>query len=120
MPHILQTYHGSDVVSNTHYNEFLTSITFIETDNKHFQSIPVTEFRHWVYYGLKGCRQITSILRHEWLNLVLNKLLEQGYVKERLKSSLRKFYGRYGDLIKQYEVFLSQMLNDILWPGHIQ
>ena len=27
-----------------------------------------------------------------------NKLLGQGYVKERLKSSLRKFYGRYGDL----------------------
>ena len=33
---------------------------------------------------------------------------------------LRKFYGRYGDLIKQYEVSLSQMLNDILWPDHIQ
>ena len=49
-----------------------------------------------------------------------NKLLEQVYVKERLKSSLRKFYGRYGDLIKQYEVSLSQMLNDILWPDHIQ
>ena len=43
-----------------------------------------------------------------------NKLLEQGYIKERLKSSLRKFYGRYGELIKQYEVSLSQMLNDIL------
>ena len=43
-----------------------------------------------------------------------NKLLEQGYVKERLKSSFRKLYGRYGDLIKQYEVSLSQMLNDIL------
>ena len=49
-----------------------------------------------------------------------NKLLEQGYAKERLKSSLRKFYGRCGDLIKQYEVSLSQMLNDILWPDHIQ
>ena len=49
-----------------------------------------------------------------------NKLLEQGYVKERLKSSLRKYYGRYGDLIKQYEVSLSQMLNDILWTDHIQ
>ena len=36
-----------------------------------------------------------------------NKNLEQGYAKERLKSSLRKFYGRYGDLIKQYEVSLS-------------
>ena len=33
-----------------------------------------------------------------------NKLLEQGYVNERLKLSLRKSYGRYGDLIKQYEV----------------
>ena len=38
-----------------------------------------------------------------------SKLLRQGYVKERLKSSLRKFYGRYGDLIKHYEVSLSQM-----------
>ena len=49
-----------------------------------------------------------------------NKLLEQGYVKERLMSSLRKFYGRYGGLIKQYEVSLSQMLNDILGTDHIQ
>ena len=49
-----------------------------------------------------------------------NKLLEQGYAKERLKSLLRKFYGGYGDLIKQYEVSLSQMLNDFLWPDHIQ
>ena len=40
--------------------------------------------------------------------------------KERLKSSMRKFYCRYGDLTKQYEVSLSQMLNDILWPDHIQ
>ena len=30
-----------------------------------------------------------------------SKLLGQGYVMERLKSSLRKFYGRYWDLIKQ-------------------
>ena len=30
-----------------------------------------------------------------------NKLLGQGYVKERLRSSpLRKSYGRYGDLVK--------------------
>ena len=43
-----------------------------------------------------------------------NKLLEQGYVKERLESSLKKFYGWYGDLLKQYEAILSRMLNDIL------
>ena len=49
-----------------------------------------------------------------------NKLLGQGYVKERLKSSVRKFYGRYGDLTKEYEVPLSRMLHDILDDDHIQ
>ena len=49
-----------------------------------------------------------------------NKLLGQGYVKERLKSSLRMFYGRYGDLTKQYEVPLSRILHDILDDDHIQ
>ena len=49
-----------------------------------------------------------------------NKLIEQEYIKESLKSSLRKFYGRYGNVIKQYAVSLSQMINDILWPDHIQ
>ena len=43
-----------------------------------------------------------------------SKLLKQGYLVERLKSSFRKFYGRYGDLIQQYGVTLSRMLNDIL------
>ena len=43
-----------------------------------------------------------------------SKLLKQGYLAERLKSSFRKFYGRYEDLIQQYEVSLSRMLNDIL------
>ena len=43
-----------------------------------------------------------------------SKLLKQGYLVERLKSSFRKFYGRYGDLIEQYEVTLSRMLNDVL------
>ena len=43
-----------------------------------------------------------------------SKLLKQGYLVERLKSSFRKFYGRYGDLIEQYEVTLSRLLNDIL------
>ena len=49
-----------------------------------------------------------------------SKLLRQGNVMGRLKSSLRKFYGRYGDLIKHYEVSLSQMLHDILGHDHIQ
>ena len=33
---------------------------------------------------------------------------------ERLKSFFRRFFGRYGDLIQQYEDSLSRMLRDIL------
>ena len=51
---------------------------------------------------------------------LISKLLGQGYVMERLKSSLRKFYGRYGNLIKNYEVSISKMLHDILGHNHIQ
>ena len=73
---------------------------------------------------LKTVRRVIKIIFYVFRNLHItrhsNKLLEQGYVKERLKSSPRKFYGRYADLIKQYEVSISQMLNDILWPDHIQ
>ena len=48
-----------------------------------------------------------------------SKFLWQWYVRERLKSSLRKFYVRYGDLNKHYEVSLSKMLHDILGHDHI-
>ena len=57
------------------------------------------------------------ILRARRLSIELHK---QGYLVERLKSSFRKFYGRYGDLIQQYEVSLSRMLNDILTVDQIQ
>ena len=43
-----------------------------------------------------------------------SKLLQQGYLVERLISSFRKFYCRYGGLLEKYEVTLSWMLNDIL------
>ena len=33
---------------------------------------------------------------------------------QRLKSPFRKVYGRYSDLIKQYEASLSRMLQDIM------
>ena len=68
---------------------------------------------------------ISQLIRYSWAcssyecfilraRRLSSKLLKQGYLAERLKSSFRKFYGRYGDLIQQYEVSLSRMLNDIL------
>ena len=49
-----------------------------------------------------------------------SKLLGQGCVMERLGSSLRKFFGRCGDLIKHYEVSLSRVLYGILGHDHVQ
>ena len=49
-----------------------------------------------------------------------SKLLWQGYDRERLKSSLGKFYGRYGVLVKHYEIYLSKMLHGIVEHDHIQ
>ena len=66
---------------------------------------------------VRACSSYECFMRAARLS---NKLLGQGYVKERLKSSLRKFYCRYGDLTKQYEVPLSRILHDILDDNHIQ
>ena len=51
---------------------------------------------------------------------LFSKLLKQGYLVERLKSSFKNFNGRYGDLIQQYEVSFSRMLNDILTLDQLQ
>ena len=41
-------------------------------------------------------------------------------VRELLKSSLRKIFGRYGGRITPYEVPISLMLHDILEHGNVQ
>ena len=48
------------------------------------------------------------------------KVPGHGSARERLKSSLGKFYGRYGDIIRQFEVSFSQMLHEILGHDRIQ
>jgi hypothetical protein len=45
--------------------------------------------------------------------LLTNKLMLQRYNESRLKSSFRKFYGRYNDLVCDYKLPLSHMLDDL-------
>ena len=66
--------------------------------------------------GIIFCQK-TKIEKFDQVVGFLMQRLKYGfgsYLVERLKSSFRKFYGRYGDLIEQYGVTLSRMLNDIL------
>jgi hypothetical protein len=45
--------------------------------------------------------------------LLTKKLMLQGYIKSRLKSSFCKFYGRYNDLFCDFKLSLAHMLNDL-------
>ena len=125
--HFISNYHRAESNTSAPYN--LDLLLSIERDGQLHTSIynkrddfnfQITNFPFlflWRLYltayticpGLLPIRRF--ILR---ATRISNKLIQQGYVKERLKSSLNKFYGWYGDLIKQYEVPLSRMLNDIL------
>jgi len=41
------------------------------------------------------------------------KLLSQGFLREKLQSSLRMFFGRHHDLVDRYEISISQITMDI-------
>ena len=45
--------------------------------------------------------------------LIARKLLNQGFLLVKLKSSLRQFYGRPHDLVDRYEISVSQMTIDM-------
>ena len=98
---------------------FTTNVTMSTSISQNIPSSPAyCVFISQLIRYVRACSSYECfILRAARLS---SKLLGQGYVMERLKSSLRKFYGRYGDLIKHYAVSLSQMLHDILGHDHIQ
>ena len=98
---------------------FMTNVT---------KSISISQaFRSWVeIFHLHPPVAFLSRSSYDMIGLPLMTVLLWGrrdiqisfsagipHVSERLKLALRKFYGRYGDLIKEYDA-LSRILNDIL------
>lgn len=45
--------------------------------------------------------------------LLTNKLLQQGYEEERLKTTFRKFYGRHHELMDQFGMSMSRVSADL-------
>ena len=103
-------FHTSIYDKRDDFNFHITNVPFLRSN---IPALPA--YGVFISQLIRYARACSSyecfILRAKRLSI---KFLEQGYVKERLKSSLKKFYGRYGNLIKQYEVPLSRMLIDIL------
>jgi len=48
--------------------------------------------------------------------LLTRKLLSQGFIETRLRSSLKKCFGRYQHLTLSYRVSVTTMANDICKP----
>jgi len=83
----------------------------------------LTCFAHLFYYlyevdiiqGFKKIRKRRCSCDNLWLNyliraqLLTQKLLKQGHVAPKLKSSLQEFYGRHHNLVDRYEISISQM-----------
>ena len=82
------------------FNFHITNFTFLSSNIPSSPAYGVI-ISQLIRYSRASSSYECFILSAVWLS---NKLLGQVYVKERLRSSLRKFYCRYGDLIKQYEV----------------
>ena len=54
---------------------------------------------------------------HDFLHrglLLTRELLHHGFIEIKLKSILRKFYGRDHDLVDRYRIFVSQTTTDVL------
>ena len=101
----------------------MVNFTLPSTTNEMVSISTSQTFRSSIFSGLWRFYLSTYTIRlglllvwmfHSDAQRLSSKLLKQGYLAERLQSSFRKFYGRYGDFILQYEVSLSWMLNDIL------
>jgi len=58
----------------------------------------------------RACRSYDSF---DWRLLLTRKLLNQGFLVVKLKSLLRKSYGRHNDLVSRYRVSVSQMTTEI-------
>ena len=63
-----------------------------------------------IWYS-RACGSSQHFLDRELL--LIRKMLNQGFLLVKLKSSLRKFYGRHYDLVGRYEIFVSQMTTDM-------
>ena len=98
------------------FNFYITNFPFLSSNIPSSSAYGVL-ISKLIRYAMACSSYECFILRAARLS---SKLLGQGYVMERLKSSLRKFYGRYRDIIKHYEVSLSQMLHDIVRHDYIQ
>ena len=63
--------------------------------------------------GTKGTLCCEMMPSCNCLSMLTRKLLNQGFLLVKLKSSLRQFCGRHHDLVDRYRISVSQKQNDM-------
>ena len=73
------------------------------------------QFLLHMWHGLVNCTETMVFCPESVLFklLLTRKLLNQGFLLVKLKSSLRKFYGHHNDLVDRYGISVSQMTTDM-------
>ena len=92
-----------DILLNIDSNGRLTTTLYDKRDDFDFAMVCIRYAR--------ACYAYEDFLKRG--QLLTKKLMMQGYNESRLKSSFRKFYGRYNDLVCDYKLSLSHMLTDL-------
>ncbi|KAK3085000.1 hypothetical protein FSP39_022707 [Pinctada imbricata] len=92
------------------FNFSITNFPFLSSNipSSPAYSVSISQL---ILYAKASTKYTDFVLRARRLS---NKLLSQGYVCDRLTPSLRKSYGRYGELVIHFDVPLSRMVDDIL------
>ena len=83
-------------------DDFNFHITHFSFPRSNIQSPPALDVLAHNLFNTPGLDPLTNVLFWERCDFPI-RFLARDMSKNVLKSSLRKFYGRYGDLIKQYE-----------------
>ena len=114
-----------DILLNIDSNGRLTTTLYDKRDDFNFaiinfpylcSNIPLSP-AYGVYISqliryARACHAYDNFLKRG--RLLTRKLMLQGYNESRLKSSFRKFYCRYNDLVCDYKLSLRHMLNDLI------
>jgi hypothetical protein len=128
----IRTYPEIIHISRQRYNALNTRISSQSISNIHTepkiqrvkdsnQEIECAKYSYWanvsnnhigVYISqliryARACSTYDQFLSRN--RLLTDKLMLQGFLKSRLMSAFRKFYGRYNDLIYNYKLSLSHM-----------
>jgi hypothetical protein len=81
-----------------------------------WETFSFTDFRNSDFTSDDLVRSVFITVFQDFLDrglLLTRKLLNQGFLLVKLKSSLRNFYGRHHDLVDRYGISVSKMTTDM-------